>query len=205
MNPRAALVGFLLVASTTATARAADGDPSAEAPSGQSASPDVPLRWDLGLRGTLGTGALARASICLSSPCTAGTDTRPYVFYGAQVYASLGEPSAHFRWQTTLEFLYGPDWGSSNFGRVVGGTALSGIRFLSNPGGPASLLVELNAGLGYFGCSNTDVSAPMAVLSLRLGAGFRPFELLGQVTVDSIILEQITSATIDLGYSPSFF
>lgn len=199
MSLRAALVAFLLVVSTAATARAADGDPGAEAPKA-----DVPLRWDLGLRNTLGTGVLSRAELCIFGPCAGGTDTRPYVFYGAQVYASLGEPSSHFRWQTTLEFLYGPESGA-NFGRVVGGTALSGFRFLTDPQGPMSLLVELNGGLGYFGCSNTDVSAPMAVASLRLGADFRPFELLGQVTVDTVVLEQIESVTIDLGYAPSFF
>jgi hypothetical protein len=199
MKSRAAVVAFLLVLSTAATASAADGDPGAEVPKA-----DVRLRWDLGLRGTLGSAALSRAELCILGPCAGGTDTRPYVFYGAQAYASLGEPSSHFRWQTTLEFLYGPQT-SANFGRVVGGTALSGFRFLTDPQGPASLLVELNGGLGYFGCSDTDVSAPMAILSLRLGANFRPFELLGQVTVDTIVLEQIASVTVDLGYSPSFF
>jgi hypothetical protein len=194
MNSRAAVVAFLLVASPAAAARAADSDSSA----------DVPSRWDLGFRGTLGVGAWDTTSICISNGCSSRSESHPYVFYGALAYASLGAPSAHLRWQTTLEFLYGPD-SSANFGRVVGGTALSGLRFLSNPGGPASLLVEVNGGLGYFGCSDSTMSAPMGVVSFRLGADFRRFELLGQVTVDSIILESIASATIDLGYAPSFF
>ncbi len=151
------------------------------------------------MRATAGPAYYAVFSLCVDE-CGGNSGSGSYLLEGVELYGAFGRPTAHMRWQTTFDRLYGAGR-DSNAGTLYAARAVTGFRFLSNPTDEASFVLELNGGLSYYGVGSPGASAPMAGGSLRLGVDVNSVEILGTLSADTIFAASLASATISLGYA----
>ena len=160
--------------------------------------PSLPASGSSGRAPSSAAGPTRSSRFCVDG--CGGGNSGAYLFEGGEFYGAFGRPTAHMRWQTTFDLLYGAGQ-SSNPGTIYAARAVTGFRFLSNPTDEASFVLELNGGLSYYGVGSPGASAPMVGGSLRLGVDVNSVEILGAASVDTILAAGAASATIPLGYA----